>query len=274
MVDNALGEFLRARRALVRPEDVGLPRAGVRRTPGLRREEVAGLAGVSIDYYLRLEQGRDRTPSVQVVDALAGVLRLDATATAYLLDLARPKSRRTARTTTEKVPEGTRRLLGSLGLPALVQNHRTDVLAANAPAEALSPHMAAGVNRLRALFTDPAARDLHPDWADGTADLVAQLRAAGGDDPRLTALVAELSAASDRFRQLWERHEVRPRTGATTRLRHPELGELELYREKLAVLGAGDLVLVIYHAEPGSPSAAKLARLSRRPAAAGATGRE
>src|SRR5580693_5918701 len=142
---NALGEFLRARREQLRPEDVGLEDGGHRRTPGLRREGVAMLAGISTDYYLRLEQGRDRTPSVQVAEAVGRVLRLDADEAAYLHTLARPRPRRAPRRRPEKVPPGTLRLLESLPMPAFVQDRYLNVLAANPMAQALSPGMRPGV---------------------------------------------------------------------------------------------------------------------------------
>ncbi|QUQ67017.1 helix-turn-helix domain-containing protein [Kutzneria sp. CA-103260] len=261
---NALGEFLRARRELVRPEDVGMRSAGIRRVSGLRREEVAMLAGISADYYLRLEQGRDRTPSTQVLDALADVLRLDEAGAAHLRELARPKSRRRPRPKVERVPASIQQLVRSLTMPAFVQNKYMDVLAANPLAVALSPHLAPGCNRLRALFTDPEARRVHPDWEQGTAEVVAQLRAViGGDteDPRLAELIGELSLASERFRRLWARHDIRRRRSATTRLSHPQVGELILHRDKLAVTGTDNLVIVVYHAEPGTPSAQALALL-------------
>lgn len=262
---NALGAFLRARRELVRPQEAGLSVTGVRRVPGLRREEVAMLAGISADYYLRLERGRDRNPSMQVIEALANVLRLDADSTAHLAELARPTPRRRPPVPrTERVPEGIVMLLDTFTVPAFVQNRCTDVLAANDLAVALSPHMAPGVNRLRALFTDPLARELHMDWEQGTAGVVAQLRAAVGsdtDDPRLAQLVGELSLKSERFRRLWARHDVRRWESATTRLMHPQVGELHLRREKLAIAGPEGLLLVVHHAEPGTPSAQALALL-------------
>ena len=142
---NTLGEYLRARRELVDPADVGLRVAGVRRTPGLRREEVATLAGISADYYLRLEQGRDRNPSAQVLAALARVFGLDATATEYLLGLAAPRTAKgRARPRQEAVRPGIRQLLGALNLPAFVESRMFDVLAANRLATALSPGMRAG----------------------------------------------------------------------------------------------------------------------------------
>jgi transcriptional regulator with XRE-family HTH domain len=192
---NALGEFLRARREQVRPQDAGLEGTGHRRTPGLRREEVAVLAGISTDYYLRLEQGRDRTPSVQVAEAIGRALRLDPDEAAYLHALARPSLKRLPRQRAEKVPPGTLRLLTALPMPAFVQDRYLNVLAANPMARALSPNMRPGVNRLLAAFLDPAEKDLHEDWEQSTAAAVGQLRAAMGtetDDPRMTSLVGEL----------------------------------------------------------------------------------
>ncbi|MFI1071664.1 helix-turn-helix domain-containing protein [Streptomyces puniciscabiei] len=272
---NALGEFLRARRALVRPEDVGLPGGGLRRVPGLRREEVAMLAGISADYYLRLEQGRDRNPSVQVLQAIAGVLRLDADATAHLVGLAqdRPgpglRSGRPAR----QVPESLLELIdGWPRNPAYVQNRYTDCLAANALATALTPTYRPGVNLLRAVLLDPAERELRRDWADLTEEGVAALRAEAGadtDDPRLRDLVGELSLRSERFRTLWARHEVRPRRGRVSHLAHPQVGELDLRSTKLSVDGTDGLTLVVFHAEPGSRSAELLDILGSLAAPAG-----
>jgi transcriptional regulator with XRE-family HTH domain len=261
---NALGEYLRARRELVNPADAGVPVTGARRTPGLRREEVATLAGISADYYLRLEQGRDRNPSSQVLEALARVLRLDATAAQYLLSLsvARPAARRRPRR--EVVPAGIRQLLGVLGLPAFVESRMLDVLAANPLAIALSPSMSPGTNRLRSLFLDPGERDLYPDWEQAIAGMVASFRASIGtdvEDPRIAQLVGELSLASEPFRQLWARHDVRALAGAPVRMQHPQVGLLELHREKLSIGGSGGQLLVVHHAEAGSESARSLALL-------------
>nr|WP_328826759.1 helix-turn-helix domain-containing protein [Streptomyces sp. NBC_00252] len=265
---NALGEFLRARRERVRPEDVGLSGGGLRRVPGLRREEVALLAGISSDYYLRLEQGRDRNPSVQVLEALARVLRLDASATAHLLSLAQPErpavSRRRARRP-EAVPASVRELLDTWsGHPAYVQNRFTDCLAANALCTALSPNYTPGVNLLRAVFLDPAEHELRRDWDELTAEGVATLRGHIGpdvDDPRLVELVGELSVRSDRFRYLWSRHEVRPMLGRTSLLSHPLVGDFELRSNKFEIPGTDALSLVVFHAEPGSRSAELLGLL-------------
>jgi transcriptional regulator with XRE-family HTH domain len=261
---NALGEYLRARRELVDPADAGLRVMGVRRTPGLRREEVATLAGISADYYLRLEQGRDRNPSPQVLEALARVFGLDATATQYLLSLsgARPSSRQRPRR--EVVPVGIRQLLDVLELPAFVESRIFDVLAANRLATALSPSIRPGANRLWSVFLDEDERDLLPDWEQALGGMVAAFRASIGtdvDDPRTVQLVGELSLASEPFRRLWARHDVKPLAGAPTRIRHPQAGMLELRREKLSIGDSGGQLLVIYHAEPGSGSASSLALL-------------
>jgi transcriptional regulator with XRE-family HTH domain len=269
---NALGEYLRARRALVDPADAGLRVTGVRRTPGLRREEVATLAGISADYYLRLEQGRDRNPSPPVLEALARVFGLDATATQYLLSLSSATPRR--RPMRETVPTGIRQLLDALELPAFVENRRFDVLAANRLATALSPTIRPGENRLRSIFLDRREQDLYPEWDRAIVGMVAAFRSSLGtavDDPRAVRLVGELSLASEPFRRLWARHDVKPLAGEPARLRHPEVGPLELRREKLSVGDTDGQLLVIYHAEPGSESARSLALLGSLATAATAT---
>jgi transcriptional regulator with XRE-family HTH domain len=274
-VPNTLGEYLRARRELVDPADVGLRVAGVRRTPGLRREEVATLAGISADYYLRLEQGRDRNPSPSVLTALARVLGLDATATSYLLGVAAsPPARTKAKAPRqESVPASTRQLLSAINLPAFVESRMFDVLAANPRATALSPSIRPGENRLRSMFLDPAERDLYPDWRKAIGGMIASFRASIGpdaDDPRIAQLVGELSLASEPFRKLWARHDVRTLSGGAVTMNHPEAGPLALWREKLPVGDSGGQLLVIYHAEPGSESATALDRLAAAaPATAG-----
>jgi transcriptional regulator with XRE-family HTH domain len=262
---NLLGDYLRARRELVTPESLGLPQMGMRRVRGLRREEVAMLAGISADYYLRLEQGRDRNPSRQVLESIARVLQLDDDGTAYLLSLGtgRPRSSR-RRPRKETVPAGIRLLLDTLGLPAFVESRYFDVLAANALATALSPRLVPGANRLRDLFLDPGEQDRYPHWAAVSGHLVAGFRESVGtdvDDPRFIELVGQLSLSSPHFRELWARHDVARREGAAMTMNHSELGEIDLYREKLAISGTPGQMLVIYHPEPGTSHAEKLALL-------------
>lgn len=262
---NALGAFLRARRALVTPEQAGIPDVGVRRVPGLRREEVAMLAGISFDYYLRLERGRDRNPSAQVLEAIARVLRLDDDHRAHLLTLASAVHRRRRRSPRETVPPGALRLLDGLVQPAFIEGRYFDVLASNALARTLDPRMAAGGNQLRDIFLDPAEQALYAEWENVTECLVANLRQSVGgdvDDPRFIELTGELSLGSDRFRRLWARHEVKGQYGAPIRFDHPQVGELTLNRERLAVGGAEGLHLVVFHADAGTGDADRLALLA------------
>lgn len=264
--ENRLGSYLRARRELVAPESVGLPSHGLRRVAGLRREEVALLAGISAEYYLRLEQGRDRNPSAQVLDALARVLRLDATATAYLHQLAAPWARtRPRRSRRRAVPPETAQLLEVIGLPAVVVDEYLDVLATNALATALAPSLRVGENRLRSLFLDPAEQLRHPDWASCAPQLVATFRnglGAGVDDPRAVQLVGELSLASEEFRRAWARHDVKPPRGKAVRIDHPQVGEMHLWTSKLEADGTGGLMVIVYHAAPGTADAERLALLA------------
>ncbi|WP_406085471.1 helix-turn-helix transcriptional regulator [Micromonospora zamorensis] len=265
-MSNELGAFLSARRALVTPQQAGIPNGGVRRVPGLRREEVAILAGVSADYYLRLERGRDRNPSVQVLESIARVLQLDDEHLAHLLTLvagAPRKRRRRARR--ETVPSGALKLLDSLVQPAFIEGRYFDILASNSLATALSPGLVEGGNQLRDLFLNPAEQALHPDWENITECFVANLRQAVGtdiDDPRFIELTGELSLASARFRQLWARHEVRGQRGTPIRIDHPQVGELVLNRERLSIAGTEGLMLVVYHPDAGSDNAEKLTLLA------------
>ncbi|MCO8274082.1 helix-turn-helix transcriptional regulator [Actinoplanes sp. TRM 88003] len=264
---NALGAFLRARRELVTPEQAGIPEVGVRRVPGLRREEVAMLAGISADYYLRLERGRDRNPSAQVLESIARVLRLDDDHLAHLLSLVgeatRQRRRRPRRR--ETPPAGVLKLLDSLVQPAFIEDRYFDILASNRLARALSPRIAAGSNQLLDLFLDPNEQALYPEWKNVTECFVANLRQAVGtdtDDPRFIEITGELSLASPRFRQLWARHEVRGQHGTPIRLEHPQVGELTLNRERLTIAGAESLMLVVLHPDAGSSDADKLALLA------------
>ncbi len=265
-----LGGYLRLRRERLRPQDVGLPAGSRRRVPGLRREEVALLAGISVEYYLRLEQGRDQHPSDQVLDSLARALRLDADAETYLRALARPR-RPAARhgggaLRPERAGAGVRSLIDSwTATPATVVGRSLTTLAANPLAVALNPYFAPGTSTLRAAFLEPAMRAYYRDWDAMTAKTVAHLRsmAAGVDDPRLLALIGELTLRSERFRTLWARQDVRIRTSGVTLLRHPRVGDLDLHYEKLALPQAPGQMLITYHARPGTASSARLELLAR-----------
>jgi transcriptional regulator with XRE-family HTH domain len=257
----ALGDYLRARREQLRPEDVGLVAGKRRRVAGLRREELATLAGISSAYYLRLEQGRVTNPSAQVVDALAVALLLDAKARRYLHELADPRGGDTSEPETEA--HGLAEVIEELLIPAIVLNRYRDVLAANRIARALSPEFTPGQNSLRWRLLDPAARDFYVDWDEATDIAVSGLRELSGScptDPRMRALIAELSDASPRFRELWGRAEVGYRLGVH-HMRHPRVGDLYLHRHRLnAPYPGGDHVLM-YRAEPGSDSARALEEL-------------
>ena len=251
---------------MVSPADAGIPAGGVRRVAGLRREEVAMLAGISLDYYLRLERGRNRNPSMQVLESLARVLQLNDDHFAHLVSLsAQPPLRRLHAPRHETPPEGARKLLDALDQPAFIENQYFDVLASNRLARALSPGLTPGRNQLRDLFLDPAEQALTPDWQAVTECFVASLRQAVGSDTadrRFVQLTGELSLASDRFRQLWARHEVRGQRGTSIRIAHPLVGDMTLNRERLAIAGTDALMLVVYHPDAGSTDADRLAVLA------------
>ncbi|MFE6309421.1 helix-turn-helix domain-containing protein [Nocardiopsis sp. NPDC057823] len=260
--------FLRARRDRVRPEDVGLPGSGRRRVPGLRREEVAILAGVSTDYYMRLEQGRERNPSPQVLDALARALLLDGEAADHLHRLALAGGRRNrGAARPERVNPHLLRLLDRWSdTPAFVLGGTLDMVARNRLAAALHADFTVTDNLARMTFLDPAARGFHRDWDRSAAAVVAELHKAAGaraDDPRLNALVGELSLKSTDFRTLWARHDVRGKSGGAKRLHHSAVGPLDLHYESFTVNNADGhgQQLVVYQAEPGSPSEEALALL-------------
>jgi transcriptional regulator with XRE-family HTH domain len=259
---NALGDYLRARRQQIRPEDVGLIPGARRRVAGLRREELAMLAGISAEYYLRLEVGRDKHPSPQVVDALARALRLDAKATQHLYNLINP-----ARPDTSdlEVARGyaLAELVDQFMAPAFVANRYLDVLAANPIARALSPEFTPGENFLRWRLFDPAAQELYADWDEATDSAVGGFRELSGlcpNDARTRALVDELSARSARFRELWSDTGVGYHLGVH-HMRHPVVGDLYLYRHRLNAPYPGGDHVVMYRAEHGSDSARALDQL-------------
>jgi len=256
--ETRLGAYLRARRDLVTPEQAGIPAGPGRRAAGLRREEVAMLAGISADHYLRLERGRDKNPSAQVLAALARVLRLDEVEHQYLLDLVKPSRRARPRRRAERVPARLHHLLAALEVPVFIEDRAFDVLASNPLALAFSPRLRPGENRLRSLMLDPEERQFPADWDTATAEFVGSFRkSTGGDagDARTVELVGELSLASARFRALWARHDVRQLDGGTTTVNHPVAGQLHLHRDKLPV---NDLTLVLYYPDIGGDSAEKL----------------
>ncbi|MFJ3790613.1 helix-turn-helix transcriptional regulator [Kitasatospora sp. NPDC090091] len=268
-MENTVGDFLRSRRSRIQPEEVGLPAHGRRRVQGLRREEVAQLAGVSVDYYVRLEQGRGGSASDAVLDAVARVLRLDEVEAAHLRALARPPRRADGGPGRRQVRDGTRLLLDLMpGVPAFVLGRRMDVLAWNALGDAVngfSARPAGEVNAARHTFLDPAAREFYPQWEAVAAETVSYLRLDAGrypEDPKLAALVGELSVRSEEFRRLWADHQVREKTHGTKLIHHPLVGELDFGYETLAVNGAADQLLVAYTAPAGSPTAERLALLA------------
>ncbi|MFI2362486.1 helix-turn-helix transcriptional regulator [Promicromonospora sp. NPDC019610] len=265
MTASPLGDFLRGRRDRLTPEALGLPVYGRRRVAGLRREEVAMLTGVSVDYYVRLEQGREVSPSPQVLDSLGEVLRLDDDGRQHLYRLAGLSPRPLPPAPVEEVDAALLELLLSWpASPALVLGRAYDVLAANPLGEALFGGFPFSRNLTRAVFLDPGARLLYPDWHLVAENAVAGLRLADGllpGDPRIRAVVDELRVKSPDFVALWDRHDARGKRLDTKRFRHPEVGPLELRVHVFAVRGAPGQELVVYHAPAGSPSAEGLALL-------------
>ncbi|NUR98560.1 MAG: helix-turn-helix domain-containing protein [Kribbellaceae bacterium] len=254
-----LGEFIKGRRGRVSPDEAGLTSSGRRRVPGLRRDELAALAGVSERYLTRLEQGIDRNPSPQVLQALATALRLTPDETAHLFALASappaPGEQTVDLAEIQQLVDSWPRS------PAYVRDQHFDVIVANKLALALSPLYTPGHNLVRDMFLDPAARELFADWPDIAAQTAAALRAeADLRAPRTAQLVGELMA-DDHFRELWDRHDVRPTRNELKRFDHPIVGPLSLRRQSLSVAGADGLVVITYHAEPSSADADALARL-------------
>lgn len=267
-----LSEFLRTRRARLLPADMGLTGfGGRRRVPGLRREELAQLAGVSVAYYTRLEQGKARNVSVEVLDAISRVLGLSDTEHDHLLHLAKPKKqkRRPVPQRQQVRPVLLELLTAVEGVPAYVWGRRTDVLAWNRTASALFGDWAARApqdrNWARITFLDPAARQLFVDWESKASDVVGQLRLDAGlhpRDPQLTALVGELSMKSEEFRTLWAAHDVRRKSHGSMRLMHPLTGEMTVRYETFTLPGDQEQSLSTYHAEPGSASEESLRLVS------------
>ncbi|MBO0818284.1 MAG: helix-turn-helix domain-containing protein [Actinobacteria bacterium] len=262
--DNELGVFLRSRRERITPAQAGLPAGyGARRTPGLRREEVATLARVSIDYYTRLERGRERHPSVAVLDALAGVLGLDDAERAHLQALAAHAAGNGAPRPAAPSPgvrETSLVLLAAVRpCPAAVVSRGYDVLAANPGGLAIFHGLADWPpeqrNLSRYLFLHPAARSLWADWESIAAGHVADLRSIAGQDPGaqdIAGLVEGLLAESQDFARLWSRYDVKPRSAGEKRYQHPLVGRMTLCYENLPLTGAGGQRLIVYLARPGT----------------------
>ncbi len=258
-------EFLRTRRSRLSPEDAGLPAwGGNRRVKGLRREEVAMLAGVSVEYYVRLERGNLGGASQSVLDAVANALHLDEAERAHLHDLARTSSTKvgSGRQTRPTVRPPVQWLLDSMtDTAAYVRNARIDILAANTLGRALyAPvfEMPGGPNVARFVFLDPRSQDFFVEWPKVAAESAALLRTLAGENPYdqgLTALVGELSTRSETFRTLWAAHDVRQHRTGVKRFQHPLVGEMTLAYESMEITADQGLRLNAYVAEPGSPSA-------------------
>lgn len=268
-----LGDFLRARRSRLRPHDVGLEPGGRRKVTGLRREELALLAGLSTDYYQRMEQGRPVHPSDDVLDALAGALGLDDDERRHLFSLARSARRATPAPVSrepERVPDGTRRLLRVLDTPAVVLGRHLDLLAWNPMAEALlgdpSGYPADRLNMLLLLFDDVATAGRNcPGWESQALDYIGMMRAAVATDPthpRATAIVGELSIRSAEFRRLWARHDVRGSVSGTKTFRVPEVGDIVLGWDTYPLPGSPGPFMLVFTAEPDSPDADRLQLLA------------
>jgi transcriptional regulator with XRE-family HTH domain len=272
--ENGIRQFLATRRARLTPQQAGLPDfGGRRRVPGLRREEVALLAGMSTEYYVRLERGNAKGVSEAVLEGISRALQLDDAERAHLHDLVRAANTRTSAlprrsAQAQQVRPGMQQLLDAMTqVPAVVQNGRLDIVAANQLGRALFSELYAQAhsagrpgqpaNYIRFVFLSPAARDMYFDWEEAAQQTVAMLRAEAGrvpDDRGLRALVGELSTRSEEFRALWASHDVRQHSTGRKRMRHPAVGDLELNYEALPLSPSSPLLFIAYTAPPGTPS--------------------
>ena len=266
---NALGEFLRSRRDALTPEDVGIASYGMRRVTGLRREELAQLAGVSVAYYTRLEQGQSASASDSIIEALARALRLRDDERAHLFALARPRRAQDARPPRPEhaSPGGAELVQAMTDVPAVLLGRRNDVLAWNRLGHALlaghlafapTPEPGERPNLTRMLFLDPHSRELYRDWDEEAAMAVASLRFIAGrypDDRALTEMIGELTLRSQAFTELWARREVRLCSSGAKELRHPEVGPVSVTFQALHVPDAEGQRILTHTATAGSPSA-------------------
>jgi len=267
--------FLRTRRDRITPEQAGIVGGRRRRVPGLRREEVALLTGISVEYYARMERGDLRGVSLEVLDSLARALQLDEAETDHLADLARaagpPPRRRRSRPAEQTVMPMLQRFLDAVtGAPMWVRDRRLDFVAANSLGRALyAPildDVASQGNTARFTFLNPASQVFFPDWEDNADEVVATLRTYAGQDPhdkRLTDLIGELVTRSDTFRLRWARHDVRHHRAGLKRVRHPVVGDLELTYQAMELPMNRDWLMFAFTAEPGSPTEERLQTLGR-----------
>lgn len=274
-VGSELGHFLRRRRAMLDPVEAGVVSYGQRRVPGLRREELAQLAGVSVTYYTRLEQGQSRNASAAVIESIARAMGLDDDESAHLRDLARPTLNRVPRRRRPaKASAGLRQLVDAVAVPAVLLGRHNDVLAWNALghrllAGHLDPEAPQGPERpnlTRMLFLDPHTRDLYPQWDDEARRAVAALRLAAGrypDDRDLAELIGELSMKDQKFAALWSAHPVANCTSGSKLFRHPEVGDLTLEFEALHLADRSGHRILMYSAVAGSSHEAALELLGR-----------
>ena len=263
---NDVREFLTSRRAKITPQQAGLPAGRNRRVPGLRRTEVASLAGMSVEYYSRLERGNLAGVSEEVLEALSRALELDEAERAHLYDLARAAASRPTprkRAQPESVRQSLQATLDAITTaPAMINNGRGDMIAANVLARALFSEMFVSsprrpVNNARFVFLDPRSTAFYRDWSNAADDTVAILRTQAGQDPHnkaLSDLVGELSTQSEEFRTRWAAHNVRQHFTGTKRVRHPAVGDIELTYEVFDVSTDSDLRLIVYTTQPGSTS--------------------
>lgn len=266
-------DFLRTRRERITPQQAGLPDfGGSRRVKGLRREELALVSGMSVDYYIRLERGNLTGVSESVLESLSRALQLDDAEHAHLFDLARAQNASATtrrKTPTSRVRPNVQRMLDSMTVPAWVRNGRSDFLAGNTLARALYAPLflnpAGTPNTARFAFLDPRGKNFWVDWDSVAADMVAVLRAEAARSPYdkgLTDLIGELSTRSEVFRQLWAAHSGMRHLNGAKRMHHPEVGELDLTYEAMELSTDVGLTLIVYGAEPGSPSEERLRLLA------------